>query len=39
MDIVNNISSIYSCEDYFYINNQRAALRRVLFKLMFFNSK
>lgn len=37
MDIVNNINSIYSGEDQFYINLQREVLYRVLFKLMFFN--
>lgn len=37
MDIVNNINSIYSREDHFYINLQREVLYRVLFKLMFFN--
>ena len=37
MDIVNNINSIYSREDDFYINFQREVLYRVLFKLMFFN--
>ena len=37
MDIVKNINSISSCADYFYMNHQREAFCRVLFKLMFFN--